>query len=627
MWNPNKIILKNFLSHPDSEFVFPKDKLTMIFGKNEDDNKNGANSNGSGKSVLIEAITVALTGETYRDINKDDFLLDGEDYGFIDFYLTNSFNNNSMRIFWEFKRNSSSKVKIFENGSKEHLKNITSVNEAKKYILEKIGISREDLLNFFIINQGNTNSFFTAGDIKQKEIIGRFANYDIVNKVIEDIKKERELNIKNSQQAQNKIDSQISIIKSMEDLIQQETQNLLEDNKDIINELVLDKSDNEKNISSLKYLIEGQKEFLKEINSELDDLNLDKNQFEEILSSIEDLKETQNDLKKKKRKFELSKSELKSTLEHSINCPKCDHEFLLDSEKSIEELEDELGSVNSELISINKQISENEELIKESESHEEAYNLIKESIKKLERKKSGTENEIDDNEVEIKRLIKKNEKIEETISDLKKDKEKTSRIPTYKEKIKESEIKIDEYTVELNKINKDLADNDYWLLHLGKRGFQTFLANKCISVIQNLCNKYLEEMKVNLRIKINGYKVTSSGELRDKIEILIIKDDEVEAKFNRFSGGQKERINLAGILTFHNLINSSLNEKGLNLLCLDESLDYLDEKGQKVCLNILQMFDLTTFVISHNSLENIAENYNEIVVSFSNGKSKIQKNE
>lgn len=627
MWNPKKIIVNNFLSHPHSEFTFPKDKLTMIFGKNEDDNKNGANSNGSGKSVLIEAVTVALTGETYRDINKDDFLLDGEDEGYIDFYLTNSFNKENLRILWEFKRNSSSKVKIFENDSKEHLKKITSVNEAKKFILEKIGISREDLLNFFIINQGNSNSFFTAGDVKQKEIIGRFANYDIVNKVIDEIKLERDSLTKEQQNIQTKISSQESIIESMNELIEQEQSELLDDSKEIIQELLSDKMLNEKEIEGLKTIIPGQKEYLEQVKGELKTAKLEKSQFEEILSEVEEIKELQNSLKKEKRKLELKKSELQSSLEHAITCPSCKHEFLLDSEKSIEELEKDLSENTELLISNKKSIAENEELISESESHEEAFKLLKEEVKKLERKVSNIESEIEDNETEIVRIEKKNKSIDETISDLKEVKEKTSNIPTYKEKIVEATQKIDDLTIESKKVSKDIEDKDYWLIHLGKKGFQTFLANKCISVIQNLCNKYLEEMKVNLRVKINGYKITSSGELRDKIEVLIVKDEEVEAKFNRFSGGQKERINLAGILTFHNLINSSLNGKGLNLLCLDESLDYLDEKGQKVCLNILQLFDLTTFVISHNSVENLVEDYNKILVKYSNGKSKIETNE
>ena len=627
MWNPEKIKVKNFLSHPSSEFDFPKDKLTMIFGKNIDDNKKGANSNGSGKSVIIEAVTVALTGSTYRDINRDDFILDHQDEASVDFTLTNSFNQEKLRILWEFKRDASSKVRIFENDSKEHLKSITSVNEAKKYIIDKIGVSREDLLNFFIINQGNTSSFFTAGDAKQKEIIGRFANYDVVNKVIDELKIEKGVVEKNLGALQTKVASQNSVVDSMLELILQEQSEIEDDDEDVIKELTTDRLEAKKELEALQTIIPGQREYLEEIEVELKASKAEQKQFEEILTEIEEVKESQNELKKKRVKLNLKKSTLHSTLEHSIECPECNHEFLLESDKTIPELEAELNKTVLELKELKSDIEENDELLEAAKSHEEALASINQDVKKLKRKVSSVEYEIEESEDGIVRIDNKIETITETIKGLREVKEKTSKIPLYREKIAAAELKIEALSDEEKKAVKDIEDKDYWLLHLGKKGFQTFLANKCISVIQNLCNSYLEEMKVNLRIKINAFKITGTGELRDKIEILIIKNGDTQAKFNRYSGGQKERINLAGILTFHNLINNSLNGKGLNLLCLDESLDYLDEKGQKVCLNILQQFDLTTFVISHNPVENLLEDYNKILVEYSDGQSKIHKDE
>ncbi len=623
MWNPVKIIIHNFLSHPDSEFNFPKDRLTMIFGKNEDDNKEGANSNGSGKSVLIEAVTVALTGATYRDINKEDFLLDGKDDGFVDFYLINSFNKNTLRILWEFERNKSSKVRIFENDSPDYLKKITTVNEAKQYILDTIGISREDLLNFFIINQGNTNSFFTAGDVKQKEIIGRFANYSIVDKVIkivtaEKVKVESEITALNSQ-----IESQNSIIQSYEELITEEKENIDDESREIIETLELDKNLAIKEKDGLVLLLPKKTIQLKELKEKL---TLDKTEEKELIDLIKEIdlvRDQNNTLIKSKKKLDLNLSNLKASIEHAITCPACDHKFLLDSEKSIDELIIERKKVEKQIEELAIDIAANDEVLFGSEIHDDSLETIKTTIKKTNRSITAVEEEIEDNERTTKRISKNIESIDKQIIELREVKEKVSNIPTYKEKINLATNKLVILNDELDSKTEILGDKDYWLLHLGKKGFQTYLANKCINTIQNICNSYLQEMKVNLRIKINGYKLTAAGELRDKIEIMIIKDDSVEAKFNRFSGGQKERINLAGILTFHSLINNSLNGKGLNLLCLDESLDYLDEKGQKVCLNILQEFDLTTFVISHNPVGNIIEDYDKILVRYSGGVSKI----
>lgn len=623
MWNPESIKITNFLSHPESEFSFPKDDLTLIFGKNEDDKDSGANSNGSGKSVLIEAVTTALTGSTYRDIGKDDFILDGEDVATIDFQLDNPFLKKQLRIFWEFERGKAAKIKIFENRSTTHKKSIVSVNEAKKYILEEIGVSREDLLNFFIINQGNTNSFFTAGDAKQKEIIGRFANYGIVNTALDKISKEKDdLVLEKGVIDKNKF-SQEKIIESMQDLIQEESENAEVSIKDQIKSLDVEIEEIDKERNGFKISIPTSKETLEVFKGELKDIELEITQFDEIMESAEAIKVTVSEEKTKKIKINSRIKAIKATVEHSINCPECKHEFLLDSDKSIEELSDELDQKKADLKNSKEIIEENETLLEEIGEHGDVLKDFKNQKRKKKNAISELEDDIESDERSLKALGTKEERVKNEKKILLEETEEKSNIPTYRSKIQTAEDTIESLGNELDTVNEKIELKDYWLVHLGKKGFQTFLANKCISTIEALCNNYLSEMRVNLRVKINGYKTTAAGELREKIEILIVKDGATVAKFNRFSGGQKERINLSGILALQKLINNSLKGGGLNLLILDESLDGLDDMGQAVCLGIIDRFDLTTMVISHNSLENVVEEYNKILVSFKNGESQI----
>jgi exonuclease SbcC len=123
-------------------------------------------------------------------------------------------------------------------------------------------------------------------------------------------------------------------------------------------------------------------------------------------------------------------------------------------------------------------------------------------------------------------------------------------------------------------------------------------------------------MNTNLNVNINGYKVLGNGEVRDKIEVFIVKNGISKGKFGKYSGGQKERVKLSAILTFFNLINNGLNGKGLNLLCLDESLDHLDELGQKKCLELLKLFDITTLVITHGHAETLLDGYEKVIVRY-----------
>ena len=73
MWRPIKIKIENVLSHVDTEYTFNLGVCTVIYGQNLTDN--GASSNGSGKSTIFEAISLALFGKTLRGVNRDEFMM------------------------------------------------------------------------------------------------------------------------------------------------------------------------------------------------------------------------------------------------------------------------------------------------------------------------------------------------------------------------------------------------------------------------------------------------------------------------------------------------------------------------------------------------------------------------
>ncbi len=54
-----------------------KKHTTLIFGNNMDNDSQG--SNGSGKSAMLEAIAIGITGETLRRIKMDEIINDAED--------------------------------------------------------------------------------------------------------------------------------------------------------------------------------------------------------------------------------------------------------------------------------------------------------------------------------------------------------------------------------------------------------------------------------------------------------------------------------------------------------------------------------------------------------------------
>ena len=114
MWNLKDIKIQDFFSHVDSEYSFHNDCCTLIVG----DNKDRGGNNGAGKTTLFEAISVALTGRSLRDIKKESFINDEAESCLVKLSLYNNVTKHELEITRQFFRgNKSSKIEIIEDGS------------------------------------------------------------------------------------------------------------------------------------------------------------------------------------------------------------------------------------------------------------------------------------------------------------------------------------------------------------------------------------------------------------------------------------------------------------------------------------------------------------------------------
>ncbi|MDR1089803.1 MAG: AAA family ATPase [Prevotella sp.] len=155
--------------------------------------------------------------------------------------------------------------------------------------------------------------------------------------------------------------------------------------------------------------------------------------------------------------------------------------------------------------------------------------------------------------------------------------------------------------------------------------FKTHLANSKIDALGQMTNDFLEQIGSDIRIRFSGYTVLKSGKVRDKISISLIRNGIDCGSFDKFSEGEKARVNLANILAMHKLTNVSCEDgKGLDLLVLDEIMDATDESGLSNIFEALNSLRITSLVVSHG---NIAENYpHRLIVNKKNNVSFINEN-
>lgn len=137
--------------------------------------------------------------------------------------------------------------------------------------------------------------------------------------------------------------------------------------------------------------------------------------------------------------------------------------------------------------------------------------------------------------------------------------------------------------------------------------FKTHLANTKIEALSHMTNEFLEGIGSDIRLSLSGYTVLKSGKVRDKISISLLRDGVDCGSFDKFSAGERARVELATILAMNKLTNASCEDgKGLDLLVLDEILEAVDEQGLSNIFNALNLLQITSLVVSHG---NIAEGY------------------
>ena len=180
MYSPKYIMGVNFGSYPKFHYEFINGETVLVYGEIKDDE--GSNSNGSGKSTLIKAMAYLLIDLPDGKLSKDDFIRDETDCSLLVGEFHNSVNNITLKIKRKIYRKKSSIVQIYENGNLNT--QLTSVSEANSRILQLLDISKEDILNYFIIDGDNGVSFFSATDSDKKKVIARFSKASMIDEAI-----------------------------------------------------------------------------------------------------------------------------------------------------------------------------------------------------------------------------------------------------------------------------------------------------------------------------------------------------------------------------------------------------------------------------------------------------------
>lgn len=594
----HKVIIDNFLSFGHAEVALENCGYTLVEGINHNP-KDGAKSNGSGKSSIFNAICYALTGETINGLsnNLNNIITKGGMSVELEFSVDDDF--------YDIKRTRDSKghanLKIYINGEDKSGKGVRESEEVLKQFLPDIN---SDLIGeVIIVGQGMPHKFSNNTPSGRKELLEKLSHSDFM---LEDIKnrvdsrfaelskKLNDLEIDKSKEEAIKSYTEANLVKKETELKTFDVEVDFDKNIATINEEITDLNEQ---LTSTELNQTFLKNRLDEINNQLIDL-VDKKQkalAEETKTFNEHNLSVKTLISEKQNSKKLLLEEITKLKNIKDVCPLCGQKLPHVHKQDTSELENKVKTLDDELLELNNKDSQQETAYKLN------LGLIKDDFKGKEN--SLTQNKLDTsfklNEMDVKanglNTALKDKKIALAKVTADKDNFEANKAKCTKEieELKNALTAINDRLLYIINVKEDVTKHQEIvakMVTLVKRDFRGILLSSIIGYINQKCKSYAKDIfgtdELEFALDGNNIAITYSNK---PLEVL--------------SGGEQQKVDL--ILQF--AIRSMMQEYtgfSSNIIVLDEILDNLDSVGCDSVLNFItnRLSDIESiFIISHHA--------------------------
>lgn len=537
-----KLRFRNFLSTGNifTEIDLDKHPTTLVIG-----------INGAGKSTMLDALTFALFGKPFRNVNKPT--------------LVNSINEKDCIVEVEFRANNKIykvvrgiKPNVFEIYVDGVLLNQEAAAKDYQEILEEqiLKMNHKSFTQIVILGASSFVPFMQLSAADRRTIIEDLLGIDIFS-------------------------SMNSIVKDRVALIKQRAADLKTDMDTTISKIEMQKKfieDARKNNNEQIEKKEGEyEEHVKHVEELTKNAEKVKLHIDALMKTVTD----ETEMKNKQKKLDQFEAKMESNINkarkdidfytRNSTCPTCDQAIKNKDEKitkcnhKIEEVGGGMEKLREEYNKVSERLIEIQNIHQNVSRHNSELTRINASVTEIQKY--------------MKRLLAEVEELrtKKVLSD------------DMMEVSKELVTKL----AKLTEDRKELVDTKNYMdvaaTLLKDTGIKAKIIKQYLPVINKLINKYLAAMDFFVMFEIDDtFKETIRSRHRD------------EFSYYNFSEGEKQRIDLALLFTWR-AVAKMKNSMSTNLLILDEVFDSsLDANSVDSVIKILGGLDFANiFVISH----------------------------
>ena len=535
---------KNLLSTGNyyTEINLSTNEHTLIVGEN-----------GSGKSTMLDALCFGLFGKAFRSINKPQLL--------------NSINQKDCLVEVEFDTNNKSykivrgiKPNVFEIYCNGTLLNQEAASKDYQEHLEKfiLKLNYKSFTQIVILGSASFTPFMQLSASDRRAIIEDLLDIQIFSTMNGLVRERLSTNKELTASKKHEID----LTNKEYELKKKHIEELKKSNDDEI------KQYEEEILTNLQVVSElfANNQILNARTGELNLQVANKVDSENKIKKITKLEtQIENNISKYKKDIDFFKS-------HD-DCPTCRQAIALQfKEEQIENLDTRYKDSKQALEQLAQKLNEEQErlnVIIETQSLIQSFNV-----------------KIATNNTSINETNKYITKLQKKIEELKSSKVGTDQEDNNLKVLQDSLSQLQAGLKELIE-EKTYLEAAYSLLK--DTGIKTKIVKQYLPIINKLVNKYLAALDFFVNFNLDeSFKETIKSRHRD------------EFSYNNFSEGEKQRIDMALMLTWR-AVAKLKNSANTNLLILDETFDSsLDANGTEYLMNVLHTLEgVNLFVISH----------------------------